>query len=181
MKKIPDHAKKVFEGVIFDVYQWEQEMYDGSTATFEKLRRPNTLLAIAIVENKIMIVHDSQPDREMQVRFPGGRQEKGETGEEGIVREILEETGYKASCAELFNSEQPTNKIDWGIHTYILRDCKKVQDPTLEAGEKIDLKLVDFDELIKIMLDDEFRDTHLQLYILKMNGDYTEFRKLLGV
>ncbi|KKP89624.1 MAG: NUDIX hydrolase [Candidatus Moranbacteria bacterium GW2011_GWC2_37_73] len=27
---IPEHAKKVFSGTFFDVYQWEQEMFDGS-------------------------------------------------------------------------------------------------------------------------------------------------------
>ena len=29
MKKIPNNAKRVFKGVIFDVYQWEQEVFDG--------------------------------------------------------------------------------------------------------------------------------------------------------
>ena len=32
---IPENAKKVFTGQVFDVYQWEQEMFDGSKATFE--------------------------------------------------------------------------------------------------------------------------------------------------
>ena len=32
--KLPEQAKKVFDGEIFDVYQWDQEMYDGSTETF---------------------------------------------------------------------------------------------------------------------------------------------------
>lgn len=35
---IPDHAKCVFKGVIFDVYQWEQKLYNGTTTTFEKLK-----------------------------------------------------------------------------------------------------------------------------------------------
>lgn len=36
--KLPPQAKKVFTGQIFDVYQWEQEMYDGSFETFEMLK-----------------------------------------------------------------------------------------------------------------------------------------------
>ena len=36
---IPPEAKCVFRGKIFDVYQWPQRLYDGSTATFEMLRR----------------------------------------------------------------------------------------------------------------------------------------------
>jgi len=32
--------REVHQGVIFDVYQWEQEMYDGSIKIFEKLKTP---------------------------------------------------------------------------------------------------------------------------------------------
>ena len=35
---IPENAKRVFKGIIFDVYQWEQELYNGSKAVFEKLK-----------------------------------------------------------------------------------------------------------------------------------------------
>ena len=34
---IPNHAKKVFAGKTFDVYHYEQKMFDGSTQIFEKL------------------------------------------------------------------------------------------------------------------------------------------------
>ena len=36
--KVPKQAKRVFKGVIFDVYQWEQEMFDGTKEIFEKLK-----------------------------------------------------------------------------------------------------------------------------------------------
>ena len=49
---MPEHAKKVFSGVMFDVYQWEQEMYDGSTATFEKLTRPDTAQVIPVTKRQ---------------------------------------------------------------------------------------------------------------------------------
>jgi len=34
---IPEDAKKVFKGEIFDVYQWELEGYDGKMRIFEKI------------------------------------------------------------------------------------------------------------------------------------------------
>ena len=46
---IPDHATCVFHGALFDVYQWQQEMFDGTYETFEMLRRPDTIAVIAIV------------------------------------------------------------------------------------------------------------------------------------
>ncbi|MFZ2149837.1 MAG: hypothetical protein WAV15_01615 [Minisyncoccia bacterium] len=31
---IPPDAKRVFRGVVFDVYHWEQELYDGARTIF---------------------------------------------------------------------------------------------------------------------------------------------------
>ena len=55
MGKIPEHAKKVFEGVLFDVYQWEQECFDGSHATFEAVERLGSVNVIPVVGDKILI------------------------------------------------------------------------------------------------------------------------------
>lgn len=181
MGKIPDEATCVFKGAIFEVWQWEQKMYDGSVEIFEKIRRPNTVMSIAITGDKIMIARDEQPDRGPKYTLPGGRQEADETPQVGAERELLEETGYAPASMELFLEVQPTNKIDWTIYTYIARDCKKITEPALDPGEKVELNLVDFDEFIQIVLSEEFMETHLQLHILKMQGDYTEFRRLLGV
>jgi hypothetical protein len=34
--KTPKGAKLAFRGVVFDVYQWKQRMFDGSYQTFER-------------------------------------------------------------------------------------------------------------------------------------------------
>ncbi len=49
MAKIPTHAHKVFSGVIFDIYQWDQELFNGKVATFEALRRSSTVMVVAVV------------------------------------------------------------------------------------------------------------------------------------
>lgn len=41
---VPDAAQHVFEGMIFDVYQWPQKLFDGSEHTFEMLKRPDTVV-----------------------------------------------------------------------------------------------------------------------------------------
>ena len=62
---LPDNAKKVFEGVIFDVYQWEQKMFDGSLETFEKLKRPDTVIVFPIMaDGKVLLTKQEQPGKE---------------------------------------------------------------------------------------------------------------------
>lgn len=58
---IPDTAKQVFAGVIFDVYQWPQTMFDGRTETFEMLRRPDTVKVLLVRSNQILLINDAQP------------------------------------------------------------------------------------------------------------------------
>ena len=48
LKPIPKDARCVFKGVIFEVWQWEQKMFDGSMATFERIKRPDTVVIIQL-------------------------------------------------------------------------------------------------------------------------------------
>lgn len=48
-KLLPKEAKKVFSGVISEVYQWPQKLFDGTTATFEMIKRPDTVKIVAIL------------------------------------------------------------------------------------------------------------------------------------
>ena len=59
--KIPINAKKVFSGIIFDTYQWEQEMYDGSHKIFEMVKRSPTVDVIATMDDKIITLWEEQP------------------------------------------------------------------------------------------------------------------------
>ena len=50
---IPHNAKKVFNGILFDVYQWKQKMFDNSIKTFEMLKRKSSL------QGEIDLIHQS--------------------------------------------------------------------------------------------------------------------------
>lgn len=55
-KLLPKEAKKVFSGVISEVYQWPQELFDGTTATFEMIKRPDTVKIVAVLTPEEMKV-----------------------------------------------------------------------------------------------------------------------------
>ncbi len=73
---IPGNARLVFKGVIFDVYQWEQELFDGTKTTFEKLKRPDTVVVFPVLPNgKILLTKQEQPGKEPFIGATGGRAE----------------------------------------------------------------------------------------------------------
>ncbi len=166
--QIPEHAQKVFDGVIFDVYQWEQELYDGTTATFERLKRPATLLVIPEVDGKIAIADQEQPHKGKFLSLLGGRQDNDEDPLEGAKRELLEEAGIVSDKWELWKTVEPYNKVVWTIYIYIARNCKKVSSQNVDAGEKITVRELSFDEFIDTVLSEEFCGHELVEQVLRM-------------
>lgn len=155
---IPDHAKKVFDGVLFDVYQWEQEMFDGTTALFEKIKRPDTVVVFPVLDDgTILLTEQEQPGSQPFIGATGGRVDEGEDILAAAKRELLEESGYEASEFILWDAQHPTSKIEWVVYTFIAKGLKKVADLHLDAGEKISLKTVSFDEFLELATGERFR------------------------
>ena len=176
---IPEHAKKVFSGELFDVYQWQQKMYDGSMATFEKLKRPDTVVVYAVLpDGKILLTKQEQPGKNAFIGAAGGRVEAGEDVLAAAKRELLEETGYEAEGLLLWDARQPTSKIDWAVYTFIAKGAKKVADMNLDAGEKIELMPVSFDEFLDIASDTHFIEQETMIRVLAARLDPEKLAEL---
>jgi ADP-ribose pyrophosphatase len=125
--KLPDHARKVYQGGIFDVHEWEQEMFDGSTHIFERVSALPIVKLICIMEDgTILINREEQPGKDIFLSLPGGRLEPGEASEEGAKRELLEETGYQARSLELIDTHHVGYRVDLSIHLYIAKELTLV-------------------------------------------------------
>ncbi len=177
-KPIPENAKMVFKGKIFEVWQWEQKLFDGTTATFERLKRPNTAKVIPVAGDKILIVDQQQPDTKHFTTVPGGRCDEGEDPLVAAKRELLEETGYMSDDWTLFREENPVGKIEWTIYTYVARNCKKVQEPALDAGEQMTSRLITFDEFIQLGSSADFYDKELDLELSRAQFDAAKKEEL---
>lgn len=148
---IPENAKKVFSGILFEVYQWPQKMFDGTTEMFEMLKRQDTAEIIATKDGKIMIQEQEQPGKPLFLCLPGGRIEYTEDSLTGAKRELREESGFVSDEWSLFRSVQPMHKMDWRIHVFVAKDCTYQQEPQLDAGERITIRWVTLDELIGLV------------------------------
>lgn len=150
----PPQAVQMFKGQIFDVYQWQQQLFDGSSHTFEMLKRPDTVVVICVVGDKILVIDDEQPYTGTLKSFPGGRVDKeDETIEAAAKREVLEETGYSFKNWRLIRVWQPHLKMEWFVHLLLAWDVAGKQDPNLDAGEKITPHSLSFDELKSLVAD----------------------------
>lgn len=134
---IPDYADNVFRGKIFDVYQWQQQLFDGSQATFEMLKRADTTDIMVVNGEDILLLEDEQPNRGIQICLPSGRVEKDEEWIGAAKRELAEETGLICSEWRLLDVSQPINKIEWFVPLYLAKNIIKIGKQKLDGGEKI--------------------------------------------
>lgn len=143
--KIPPHAKRVFEGVIYEIYQWQQEMFDGSIETFEVARRADVVSVIPVVDDQILILHEEQPHHGSRISFPGGRIEPGEDPFTAAHRELREETGMKFGKLKLVMIEDiGGGKLDWTAYRFVATDLIATEEQQQDPGERIQPELVSF-------------------------------------
>lgn len=165
---IPKHAKKVFSWITFDVFHYEQEMFDGSFRTFEKLFRDHSINIIAITKDKkILILREQQPGREEFLSIIWWWWEDWETPEYTAERELLEETGMKCEELVLLKRYRYSSRIEHDNYLYIARNCEKIAEQNLEVWEKIKVIECDWEEFKEYVIDENFREKQLQVELLR--------------
>jgi len=149
--KLPKNAKRVFKGEIFDVYQWKQKMFDGSFKIFESVKRENTVVIIPSYKGKIVALKQRQPHTKWFICTPSGRMDiKGEKPLNAAKRELLEETGMKSKTWKLWKKIEKRGKVEQNVYIYTAQNCYKVGPQQLDNGEKIKIKLMSFNQFMKL-------------------------------
>lgn len=174
---IPKNAKRVFQGVIFDVYQWKQKMFDGSYGIFEKARKSDSVNIIPVINGKIILTRQQQPGGENFIGCLGGRVDSGENPLQAAERELLEESGLTSKKLILFDVIQLSGKVDVAFYTFIAKECEKSKEPNPDSGEKIKLISMTFDEFVKTTADKKFRDTEIALKFYRSLSNEKMMRK----
>lgn len=165
---MPADAKKVFAGKMFDVYQWEQKMFDGTFVTFERIKRADTVVTFPVLpDGRILLLKQRQPNTGEFISGAGGRMDQGEEPLEAAKRELFEETGYKADDWMLLDAVQPVGKIEWAVYTFVAKGLRKVGAQTLDGGEKISLYPVTFDEFLSMGMNQSFSEDEIKSRLMQ--------------
>jgi ADP-ribose pyrophosphatase len=104
------------------------------------LEYPNWVNAVALTDdNKILMVYQYRHAAEIvSLEIPGGVIEEGESPEEALRRELLEETGYLFNDFELLCTVYANpSTADNQTYCYLARGGKKIQAQALDEQEDI--------------------------------------------
>lgn len=146
----PPTATMVCKGVIFELWQWEQTLFDGSKVLFEQLVRPDTVLVLPVLsDGQVVLAEETQPGTSTVIHTIGGKVEPGEHPEEAARRELLEESGLIAEHLRLWDVWQPVDKIDWAVFLFVAHGVTSTTSSKLDAGEDIKLRTLPATKLLE--------------------------------
>ena len=176
---IPLAGKRVFKGVLFEIWQWDQKLFDGSIKTFERAVRPDSVAVIPVFQDKIIVQIQEQPQTPHPFySLPGGRVESAEPSLSAAQRELLEETGYESNDWELLLKDSPPHHVVFSYYLFIARSCIKRSEMTLDAGERVEFKMLSFDEFLLLSDEPTFRHECMRELLLRARYDSEKRREL---
>jgi ADP-ribose pyrophosphatase YjhB (NUDIX family) len=180
MKKLPDNARLMFEGVRYNIYQWEQTLFDGSTAIFEAAKRADSVTVIATAGEMILVLQEEQPGQEPFLALPGGHCEGLTSPEKTARRKLLEEAGYMIHDMKNWFTA-PYGWVLGDNYYYIARNVTVEGQPVQDPGDKITPKLISFDEFIEFRNSGMVRNKELLPIFERAANNAEEKKKLHDV
>jgi 8-oxo-dGTP pyrophosphatase MutT (NUDIX family) len=127
---------------------------EDHSATFSVIKAPDWMNVIPLTpENEIVLVEQYRYGIEQPtLELPGGIVDPGETPLETSKRELLEETGYAGDePIDLGKVSSNPAMLTNFTHTFVIKNCKRVQEQKLDGNERINVHLMPLDDFLEMV------------------------------
>jgi ADP-ribose pyrophosphatase len=149
LREVPLDSEQVYRGAFLDVRRDRVGLPDGTVAHREYIVHPGAVMIVPLLDDGRLVVERQwrHPMARAMLEFPAGKLEPGEPVLECAVRELFEETGYRA--AEWARAGAFNNAIaysDESIEVWFARGLE-AGERQLDAGEFLDVQTITPDAL----------------------------------
>ena len=158
-----------FQGRLLRLRVDEALLPDGTTAGREVVEHPGGVGVLALTEDrKVLLVRQYRyPYGEILTEIPAGKRDPGEEPLATGMRELEEETGYRANCFTPLGKVYPSpGYCDEIIYLYLATDLVATEAP-LDEDEFLEVERRDLDVLVQQVLDGQLTDAKTQIAVLK--------------
>ncbi|WMJ82576.1 NUDIX domain-containing protein [Oscillospiraceae bacterium LTW-04] len=165
-------SQRIYDGRILSLRVDRILLENGREAVREVIDHQGAAGIVAFDEQgKLLMVRQYRyPVGQELLELPAGKIDPGETPLQCAMRELQEETGYKAEKLTLLGRVYPAAAYDVEmVHLYYAEGLTPVQQQ-LDEDEILSVEHVDFDEAVRMVIDDEILDSKTQIGILKIKN-----------
>ena len=161
-------ARRAWRGTFLDVRSDRVALPDGSETLREYIVHPGAVMVVPLLGDDRVVVERQwrYPMGRAMLEFPAGKLEPGEPVLDCAVRELIEETGYRA--AEWARAGILHNAIgysDEGIEIWFARGLT-LGERVLDHGEFLDVAAAGFEELMAMAAAGEITDAKTLIALL---------------
>lgn len=170
-------SARVFEGRVFDVRIDELQYGDGSQHRIDVVEHgPSFAIAAAPAPGEIVLVRQYRhPAGEALWELPAGRAEPGEDPRSGALRELREETGYRAGRMRPLASLYSTPGFCDEIMHFFYADVLEPGEQALDEDERIEVACLAFDDAWRLVARGAIADCKTVLALLWMRAQKDGF------
>ncbi|WP_280150614.1 NUDIX hydrolase [Piscinibacter sp. XHJ-5] len=161
-------SEQVYRGRLLDVRCDTVRLPNGRTATREYVVHPGAVMVVPMLEDGRLVIERQyrHPLQRVMLEFPAGKIDEGEPGFTCAVRELAEETGYRArewaQAGVLHNAIGYSNE---GIEIWFARGLT-LGERGLDDGEFLDVSTATLEELLERARHGELTDAKTLIALL---------------
>lgn len=158
-----------FQGCLLRLDVDKVELPDGKLAPREYIRHPGGVGVVALTEqNEVLLVRQYRyPYAEILTEIPAGKRDPGEDPLTTGMRELEEETGYRAANYVSLGTLYPTpGCCDEVVYLYLATGLTAA-DAHPDADEFLEVERCPLDEMVERVMAGEITDAKTQIAILK--------------
>ncbi len=162
-----DESKLLLETSRFRVYRANQQLADGSLHPREIVRHPGSVVILPMTDDdRVCLIENYRiaVDQSL-VELPAGTLDADEPPKQTAIRELAEETGFRAGRIELLSEFYISpGFLDERMHLYLATELERGQ-MALEKGEIIKPRVVPWSDALAMASDGRIKDAKTLLAI----------------